>query len=339
MTNNSLPYSENLSTTNNTSLLENKQNIDHEVIDDERRMNFYMIDNDFIDAGFDVYTVSLYNLIVRRAQNSVQGFFENRATTAKHLGMGKEAVLRCRDLLAFCNIIKIYNRKNTLDSADIAPRIVLVDKKFWRLNHDFRNATKLYQGMKKGMIARPVYPVEYVEIGDDRRVKSVTAVDKHPTPRRLKRLPPVVCNDSPPSSETTHKKNPYNNTKNNNNKSVRTRTRETIPITEDILIDRDLGVKSEELLKSSTPIIINSNNLKTGNPLLNDRISNPIPNTLITPQTAVLREDKKDPFHSPYKDPNPPESGFKTLASLSGVLHPKILLDLLKLEAEERRTA
>ena len=76
-------------------------------ISDERRIDYFFIDNIFVEEEFDVYTMAYYMRIVRRAHNSHKGFIEFQATTCKALNISKSKIIRCNALLEFCNIIKI----------------------------------------------------------------------------------------------------------------------------------------------------------------------------------------------------------------------------------------
>lgn len=114
-----------------------------ETVEDNRHHNFTIIDNEFIDAGFDSDTVSIYTRIVRRAANNACGFFECMQTTAKRTGVSERQQGYSRKLLEFCNIIKITKRydpdNNNRQTSSV---LSLVAKEHWNLKHEWRNAGK-----------------------------------------------------------------------------------------------------------------------------------------------------------------------------------------------------
>ena len=82
------------------------------------------IDNLFLDANFDSYTVTFYLLLL----------YAVKTGKSPRQCMPKSAEPKCKKLLLYCNIIKINKSK-----------IVLVDKSEWNLDHRFRSAQKFYK--------------------------------------------------------------------------------------------------------------------------------------------------------------------------------------------------
>lgn len=136
---------------NSTSIEDNRITEELEV-SDEREYGFFILDNKFVDAGFDVFTMAYYMLIVRRAHRNVKGFFEKQKNTCKRLGISESKLKQCNQLLEFCKIIKITRRKHADNpNIQIPSLITLNDKKMWNLNHEHRDAGKFYQLTKSQM--------------------------------------------------------------------------------------------------------------------------------------------------------------------------------------------
>lgn len=133
------------------TIQDERVNDEFEVMDD-REYGFFLLDNLFVDAGFDVFTMAYYLLIVRRAHRNVKGFFEKQKTTCKNLGISESKLKQCNQLLEFCNIIKVTRRKHADNpNIQIPSLITLNDKKVWKLNHEHRDAGKFYQKTKSKM--------------------------------------------------------------------------------------------------------------------------------------------------------------------------------------------
>lgn len=116
---------------------------EREIVEDERKFGFALIDYLFITSGFDSYTQAVYLRIVMRAHGSVRGFDENISTTSKSMGISTRQIKYCRSLLQFCNIIKIVQRFDANRfNKQISSKITLVDKSKWLLDHPHRNALK-----------------------------------------------------------------------------------------------------------------------------------------------------------------------------------------------------
>jgi hypothetical protein len=215
MINTLLSHSHSQSTTNNTLLNENNKNLDQDLseVEDKRRINFAMIDYLFIDSGFDAYTQAFYLKIVRRGDNEQNGFFESRKNTAKQKNISIDKIRECRDLLAFCNIIKIYTRKNMEDSGEVTPKIELIDKKFWKLDHEYRDAGKFYKATKEKKIAKKPNGIQYVEFYEDngkRKLRVLKTIEANvvQTPLRHWRNPPYATGVTPLTPVAQHNKNP-----------------------------------------------------------------------------------------------------------------------------------
>ena len=131
---------------------ENKNNLDKntttednreisETVEDHRHHDFTIIDNKFIRAGFDSDTVYTYLMIVNRAANNEKGFFESVETTSNKSGISKRQLKYCRKLLEYCNIIQITKRYDSANNnRQTSSLITLIEKKYWNLNHEWRNA-------------------------------------------------------------------------------------------------------------------------------------------------------------------------------------------------------